>query len=716
MNLLSFFFIPGCLFAPVPAITALVRRSPLATRVSAAVLSASMLAYILVVRGLWAAGAGAADSGLLIAALVPIGIAAVLAGYILSVVIGRDQIGEPLLQRPGFVALAGLGLLFLVYLRHPAFLTGFQRLPDGGEVRFGYLGKAFLSYLLVGIVLIGSNLESTFRVASAPVRRGFVITFITLFVLLGFATFVLASGLLYSFLPLSKLAALILPLCAGSVAIGHGFLRGQLVDARVPVSRAVVYSSFTAVAAGLYLLSIGLVAQVAEIFHWSPSAVVSLSLAFFAVLLAILLATSRRVQRRVRRFVDHNFYVKKHDFHARWNQVSQALDPGRGEAGIVDSVMELCQQIFYTRDVTLALRDPASPRIRPVRGQGADQPDLVLVPSDPLCRELKATRHSLVLDRDRDKYEFLAIYVEEEAWLSGTASEVITPLLVGDELLGVLGLKRAPGHGPFSSEDLDLLDNIACQAAQVLKGIYLAEEVGEARESQLLGQWSSVVLHDMKNQLLPLQGLARNLKTRMDDPAFLRAAVGDLVRLAEQTERIIERLKKVRQVPEPRRDRVRLDRLVQLAIDENPAARTPGVQVAVDLDHRSAVAGDSELLESVVRNIIGNALEALQGQGRLDIRMRRQSNGAEGDYIVLSIGDTGPGMTADFIHSRLFKPLATTKPHGTGLGLYQARNIVRAHGGEIWVESLPGAGSRFEIVLRASDADDSSAMPMGAAS
>ena len=69
------------------------------------------------------------------------------------------------------------------------------------------------------------------------------------------------------------------------------------------------------------------------------------------------------------------------------------------------------------------------------------------------------------------------------------------------------------------------------------------------------------------------------------------------------------------------------------------------------------------------------------------------------DGPFFSVSDTGPGMSQRFINERLFRPFATTKRRGVGLGLYTCREVVRANGGSIEVHSREGAGTTFRVVL-----------------
>ncbi|MFN7992124.1 MAG: ATP-binding protein [Bryobacteraceae bacterium] len=120
-----------------------------------------------------------------------------------------------------------------------------------------------------------------------------------------------------------------------------------------------------------------------------------------------------------------------------------------------------------------------------------------------------------------------------------------------------------------------------------------------------------------------------------------------------------------------------------------------GITVKLDLDRSlPRICGRGSALTQVWTNLIDNAIDAMQGKGELHIRTSREL-----DSLLVEIGDNGPGIPAA-VRDRLFEPFFTTKEvgKGTGLGLETAGRIVRDHGGEITVESVPG-DTRFQIRL-----------------
>jgi signal transduction histidine kinase len=103
---------------------------------------------------------------------------------------------------------------------------------------------------------------------------------------------------------------------------------------------------------------------------------------------------------------------------------------------------------------------------------------------------------------------------------------------------------------------------------------------------------------------------------------------------------------------------------------------------------------DPEQIQKVVLNLILNAGQSAAGGTEIRIATRRK-----GDYLVLSVSDRGCGMSRKFMNECLFHPFKTTKERGSGIGLYQCKMIVEAHGGKMEVHSQEGCGSTFSMLL-----------------
>jgi len=123
-------------------------------------------------------------------------------------------------------------------------------------------------------------------------------------------------------------------------------------------------------------------------------------------------------------------------------------------------------------------------------------------------------------------------------------------------------------------------------------------------------------------------------------------------------------------------------------------ARTKGIETKVELSKDDiTIKGNFNQLQQVLINILVNAIQAMEKGGKLGIRTYQ-----EGDWAVVEISDTGPGIPQE-IQNKIFEPFFTTKEGGTGLGLSVSYSIIKKHQGDIEVESKPGKGSIFRIKL-----------------
>jgi two-component system NtrC family sensor kinase len=143
-----------------------------------------------------------------------------------------------------------------------------------------------------------------------------------------------------------------------------------------------------------------------------------------------------------------------------------------------------------------------------------------------------------------------------------------------------------------------------------------------------------------------------------------------------------------------------------------PMAEKRGVALAVGREEGTVRAPvDEGQIQQVLANLVTNALQATERGGRVAVNLAREAarppadvGGPAGQYVRISVADTGAGMSPEVV-ARVFEPFFTTKEvgEGTGLGLSVAYGIVREHGGWIAVQSTPGAGSVFSVFLPAEE-------------
>jgi len=273
----------------------------------------------------------------------------------------------------------------------------------------------------------------------------------------------------------------------------------------------------------------------------------------------------------------------------------------------------------------------------------------------------------------------------------------------GDEVVGVLGIIR------------DVTDRV-----------HLEEQVREAQKLETVGRLAGGVAHDFNNLLTVILGFASKAKDELpeDDPAKadLEEVEEACARAATLTRQLLAFAR--RQVTEPRAldlnaVTLNMDRMLRRVIGEH-------IELVTLLGEGLwSVWADLGQVEQVLMNLAVNARDAMPAGGKLTIetsnvvidsdKAAEGADAAEGEYVMLSVGDTGHGIAPE-IQKNIFEPFFTTKKSGvgTGLGLATCYGIVKQAGGWIGVTSDPGHGATFTIRLPRSTVA-ASALPLAAA-
>jgi putative PEP-CTERM system histidine kinase len=266
------------------------------------------------------------------------------------------------------------------------------------------------------------------------------------------------------------------------------------------------------------------------------------------------------------------------------------------------------------------------------------------------------------------------------------------PLRSGDRILGVLVLADRINAAVYTVEELELLKCVADQMTSVLMNHRLAAEVAHSRELEAFRTMSLFFVHDLKNAATSLNLMLRNLPVHFNDPAFREDALRGIGNSARRIDDMIARLSALRDRPTLSPAKADLNEVVSDALDR--VSVIPNVELTREFQPLPGILLDRERIQNVVTNLVLNAQDALEERGRIEVRTEHRDG-----RVVLSVSDNGCGMEEAFVKNSLFRPFQSTKKKGLGIGLFQSRAIVQAHGGAIHVQSELGKGTTFLISL-----------------
>lgn len=462
------------------------------------------------------------------------------------------------------------------------------------------------------------------------------------------------------------------------------------MTARVTVSHHVAYKSVVLFAVGIYLLLLGGLGEGMRYLSGHFSRSVGVSVAFLTGLGLLLLLLSGRIRRELKVALLKHFYQNKYDYRTQWLLFTEQLSSTDWDR-MLQSVLEVYAGTFGVDGAALMLYDE--------RRNGYS---LTASCRMELKQEFIAADSSLVAFMQKRGWVYFVrdqvaeVAEENSEFFAANSISFVVPLpgVVRPDGLILLGKMIKPDEC-YIYEDFDLMKTYARQAHQTIRQHRLAKELLLSREEAAVGNVATFIMHDLKNQLAAISLITENAPRLISNPEYQKDLVVSLQTTVHKMQKLIGNLKTLDKDKTLHVERIELLGLVEdctLQFDGQSLQLTGG---------RCFVDGDRAELQKVVMNLLLNALEASAPGAVVYVTV-----GEDDGQRFVRVRDEGCGMTPQFIQHELFVPFHTTKESGLGIGLFQSRQIVQAHGGRLEVESTPDVGSVFTVWLPESGRED----------
>ena len=585
------------------------------------------------------------------------------------------------------LAFWGLGSSTLLVIAASAAPSNMLFNPDYGVEAILFLGPVgFYFYLLLTVYLIAALvvLERSFAGMSRQNRWRLKFEVIGIGAIISAQVVFYSQSLMYRTLDFAlnpvRNVAIVVGICLFLYA---RFKRGY--PEKISVSGTVVYHSLVLLAASLYLIFMGLVGEGLKFFGPSSPRVFVLVLALLCGVTLCIVLLSSSLRRKVKVFVHKHFYQNKYDYRTQWLEMTERLRTATDEPSLGSAILEMYCHTFALKGGALFLRKREHSHFVPVA--------LYEWYSAP---ERMHSQGSLINFLQSKRWVFNRL--ENLSDLAGSDDtkmidlyhvQFAVPLFFNDRMDGFILLGEQINTGEVVSyEDLDLMKTLASQGASALHNLSLLDQLVDSREMAAIGKVSTFVMHDLKNLVSNLALVVDNATDHIDDRAFQQDMIGTLNNSVSRMQGLIDRLKKLEITPQLALESCDLKKLVEETMQQTAIADFEVTGESVDLMI------DCQEITRVILNLALNASEAGAKEGGA-VKIKVGVN----DRAFFAVQDHGCGMTEEYVNTKLFKPFETTKAMGFGIGLYQSRQIVEAHGGEMQVMSKPGEGTTFTVWL-----------------
>ena len=549
----------------------------------------------------------------------------------------------------------------------------------------GRLGLAICQVLLA---------ENLYQNTAPSMRWHVVLPCVALGALAAFDIFLCSDAVLFHGISvsLSDARAGVTAVVAPLLMLAAARDRRWAVD--VHLSRQAVFHSATLVLCGMLLLVLAMAGTMLQALGADWGQLLDTTLLFMGVVLVALLLTSATARSRVHTLVVDHFFTLRYDYRREWMRCVRTLTGSEPGEPLHARVIRAVAEVVDSPGGSLFLREGDGGAFR---WQGSWNMPAVTLPVPPEHKALDGlgtVQGVVVLGKLAPPLDVLS-----RAWLA-------VPLVQGGleeaSLRGFVVLAQPRAAFRLDAEVFALLRTIGREVATFVAEQRAAQVMVQTRQLHDYGKRFAFVAHDIKNLSSQLTMLLANAERHLANPEFQQDMLVTIRASVDKISNLLFRLQSpdtdAAQAFEP------LPRLEALSATYQ---RLRDARVRVEHDGSTGtVPMAAEAFDTAVTHLLNNAVEA-GGAVPVSVRVRHEAG-----QVIVEIADRGRGMTAEFVRDSLFQPFRTSKPEGSGIGAFQARELLREAGGDLLVESRPGFGTTMRLVLPRSDATARSLEPV----
>ena len=471
-------------------------------------------------------------------------------------------------------------------------------------------------------------------------------------------------------------------------------LRNRTNKLRLSLSRTFVFRTGVLVSTGVFLLLLGAFGYLAELFAGDVGVALAVLVGVVALTFFVILVSSPRFRGQLRVQLSKAFFEYRYDYRFEWLRVTSQLTEPDADFDLSQQAQRAIISILQARQSCVWVRGDTD-SFTPLTSIESPEWNLALPPA--LASEITRFYQEYDWVLDLNDMPVIADQIGREIQSSAVFSRAsyLIPLFVEKDLFGICLIGRSDFPVRLSWEDIDVIKLISNQCAGFLALGQANRNLIETEQLSAVNQVSAFLLHDIKTIAAQLSLMLQNAEKHKHNPAFIDDVVTTTQNSVQRMERIIAALRE----PDDHDGLGAQDSIIDLVSmiasrSERAATGAPQPQYCFEAGTITAQA-NYDAVDTALTHLEQNARDAVGATGDVSVKLA-----IDGDWALIQVSDSGPGMSPDFIQNELFTPFRSTKGlSGMGIGAYQARDMVRRCGGDLQVESIIGVGTTFTIKL-----------------
>lgn len=487
----------------------------------------------------------------------------------------------------------------------------------------------------------------------------------------------------------------------------YAILRHQLLDIEVIIRKTLVFAGLLASVFTIIVLPTLIIQE-----YLLRQASTSARLIGLTISGVLIILTMRRIETFLINVTDKYLFQKKYDYRELLKTFTAEVLTVLELDKLVNLTIDKLSEIIKLASCAVLLFDNEKQEFAVTAAKNVKDSEVKLIRPDGIVTFLEQTHGYLLLKDLKQKKVTIPDSIQEI--INKLNAELIIPMVLHDEVMGILSLGKKKSDEDYTQDDLDILLPLARTLAIAISNAELFVELGktqaeaaQAEKMAVIGTLSAGINHEICNPL----GIARgqceafllNIKDGLykdkSDQELLEKAKDIMAKVIKETDRATAITKKLSGFAKPARGELEIVnvekeledviglvgyelKLEKIEFEKNVAKDLPNILV------------DKKQFQEVLFNLIRNAGQAIGEKGKITLTAREDKR-----RIFIDIKDSGSGIPEDKI-KMLFNPFFTTKDpgKGTGLGLFIVRQVVEKNGGRIYLkETRLGEGTTFAL-------------------